>query len=192
MRCEPTSLPGVLIVEPTVYRDARGYFLETWSRDRYAALGLPAEFVQDNVSFSLRGVLRGLHYQHPDGQGKLVGALQGCVYDVAVDLRRGSRTFGRWVGATLSVENGRQMYIPPGYAHGFLVQSESALIAYKCTEPYQPAQEGSVLWNDPDLAIAWPRESSDPPVLSDRDRNAPRLADIAEDRLPRYESGVVA
>ncbi len=182
-----TALPGVLLIEPRIFRDARGHFLETWSRARYAAAGLDVGFVQDNLSYSTRGVLRGLHYQHPAGLGKLVGVARGAVFDVAVDIRRGSPTFGRWAGAVLSGENGRQMYIPPGFAHGFLVTSaEGALFSYKCTEPYRPQDEGVVLWDDPDLGIDWPASA---PLLAPKDARAPRLAEIPADRLPSYEAG---
>lgn len=182
MKITETELPGVLVLEPRVFRDDRGYFLESWNQARYAEAGLPAAFVQDNLSYSTRGVLRGLHYQHPAAQGKLVCVLAGEVFDVAVDIRRGSPTFGRWVGVTLSAENGLQMYVPEGYAHGFLVTSESALFSYKCTRPYRPSDEGIVLWDDPDLGIAWPSAA---PRLAPKDATAPRLRDIPHDRLPR-------
>jgi dTDP-4-dehydrorhamnose 3,5-epimerase len=176
-----TCLPGVLILEPRVFRDDRGFFLETWNRARYEALGLPADFVQDNVSFSTRGVLRGLHYQHPQGQGKLVTVLQGEVYDVAVDIRAGSPTFGRWVGVYLSGETNREFYVPPGFAHGFLVTSARALFSYKCTTYYAPGCETSIRWDDPDIAIDWPMASV---RLAPKDQNAPTLREIALDRLP--------
>src|SRR5262245_47186665 len=140
-----TELAGVVILEPKVFRDDRGFFLETWNCQRYEASGMPARFVQDNLSHSKRGVLRGLHYQYPNGQGKLVSVLLGEVFDVAVDIRKGSPTFGRWVGVTLSAENKRQLFVPAGFAHGFLVTSDYALFSYKCTEYYQPKEEGSVL-----------------------------------------------
>ncbi len=179
-----TRLPGVVVLEPRVFRDDRGFFVETWNRARYAEAGLPADFVQDNLSGSAPGVLRGLHYQHPAGQGKLVRVLRGEVFDVAVDIRAGSPTFGRWAGFVLSAENGRQLYVPEGFAHGFVVTSDGALFSYKCTAPYDPPSEGSILWDDPDLAIAWPVRS---PVLAAKDRDAPRLRDVPADRLPRYE-----
>ncbi len=183
MKLVPTRLPGVMIIEPRVFRDPRGYFLETWNQAAYAAEGLTASFVQDNLSYSHRGVLRGLHYQHPEAQGKLVYVLEGEVFDVAVDIRPGSPTFGQWTGAVLSAENRLQCYIPPGFAHGFVVTSETAKFAYKCTAFYQPRDEGSVLWNDPDLAIDWPVRS---PILSSKDGEAPRLRDIPSQRLPRH------
>lgn len=183
-----TDLPGVLVIEPRVFRDARGYFVESWNRARYAAAGLPTDFVQDNLSYSTRGVLRGLHYQHPSAQGKLVCVLRGEVFDVAVDIRRGSPTFGRWVGVTLSAEDGRQVYIPEGFAHGFLVTGDEALFSYKCTDYYQPADEGAVRWDDPDLAIAWPLGSC-APIVAPKDAAASRLAEIGPDRLPCLAAG---
>jgi dTDP-4-dehydrorhamnose 3,5-epimerase len=184
MLIQQTKLPGVVFLEPKVYGDHRGYLLETWNRARYEEAGLPSEFVQDNLSFSRRGVLRGLHYQHPSAQGKLVTVLMGEVFDVAVDIRRGSPTFGTWEGFVLSGESKRQVYIPPGFAHGFLVTSETALFSYKCTEFYRPNEEASVLWNDPALGIAWPAGEA---LLSPKDESAPRLDQIPEDRLPAYE-----
>jgi dTDP-4-dehydrorhamnose 3,5-epimerase len=187
MNLIPTELPGVVVIEPKVFRDDRGYFLETWSASRYGPAGLPVEFAQDNVSCSSPGVLRGLHYQFPTAQGKLVGVAQGQVFDVAVDIRVGSPTFGKWVGRTLSAEDGRQMYIPPGYAHGFLVTSSvPAIFTYKCTTGYDPAGQCSILWNDPDLGSDWPGGS---PLLSPKDAEAPRLRDVPESRLPRHEVG---
>lgn len=179
-----TDLPGVLIIEPRVFGDARGFFIETWHQGKYADLGLPERFVQDNLSRSTKGVLRGLHYQHPQAQGKLVYVLDGEVFDVAVDVRVGSPTFGRWVGVTLSAENKRQMYVPPGFAHGFCVTSDSVLFAYKCTDFYNPKTEGSVCWNDPAIGIVWPIAQ---PSLSDKDRVAPLLKDVPRERLPLYE-----
>ncbi|MBA3276938.1 MAG: dTDP-4-dehydrorhamnose 3,5-epimerase [Chloroflexia bacterium] len=175
-----TPLPGVLVIEPKVFGDSRGFFVETWQSERYAAAGLPA-FVQDNLSLSARGVLRGLHYQEPNAQGKLVQVLLGEVFDVAVDIRRGSATFGTWHGVTLSSENKRQFYVPAGFAHGFIVTSETALFAYKCTELYRPEHDHSLRWDDPDIGIAWP---IDEPSLSAKDAEAPRLAEIPHDELP--------
>jgi dTDP-4-dehydrorhamnose 3,5-epimerase len=183
MRIEPTKLIAVVLIEPKVFGDARGHFFETWQRQRYAEAGVTGEFVQDNVSRSARGILRGLHLQEPFGQGKLVQVLDGEVFDVAVDVRAGSPTFGAWVGETLSSDNHRQLWIPPGFAHGFCVTSESALLAYKCTELYHPETELSVLWNDPALGITWPVAE---PLLSKKDAAAQRLADIPQERLPRY------
>jgi dTDP-4-dehydrorhamnose 3,5-epimerase len=183
MNVTETALPGVLLVEPTVFGDARGFFMESYSARRYAGAGIPAPFVQDNLSLSTRGVLRGLHFQHPHGQGKLVHVLLGEVFDVAVDVRLGSPTFGKWVGEYLSSENKRQLYIPPGFAHGFLVTSDEALFAYKCTEYYDPAVERTIRWDDPRIGIAWPTES---PILSDKDRGASLLGALAQDSLPRH------
>ncbi len=178
-----TDLPGVLIVEPRVFGDARGFFMETWQQRRYAEAGLPERFVQDNISLSRHGILRGLHYQHPQGQGKLVYVLQGEVYDVAVDIRIGSPNFRRWVAATLSGDNKRQLYIPPGFAHGFCVTSDTALFAYKCTEFYNSAAEGCVRWDDLEIGIDWPLRN---PLLSEKDSLAPLLNEIALERLPIY------
>lgn len=175
MKVLETKLPGVLIIEPDVHGDARGFFMETWQQKRYAEYGLPANFVQDNLSLSHKGVLRGLHYQDPNPQGKLVYVLQGEVFDVAVDIRRDSPTFGQWVGVTLSSENKRQLYIPEGFAHGFCVTSETALFAYKCTDYYNPQAEHGIIWNDPDIGIEWPVKK---PVLSEKDRQNMRLKDI--------------
>jgi dTDP-4-dehydrorhamnose 3,5-epimerase len=180
MQILKTKLPGAVIIEPDVFGDSRGFFLETWNRERYAAAGLAVDFVQDNLSFSRRGTLRGLHFQNPRAQGKLVSVLIGEVYDVAVDIRHGSPTFSQWVGVSLTSENKRQFYVPPGFAHGFCVTSETALFAYKCTELYAPGAEGSVLWNDPDLGIDWPIAE---PLLSEKDRAAPRLREIAPKRF---------
>jgi len=183
MQVLTTSLPGVLILEPRVFGDARGFFMESWSRARYAEVGIDVDFVQDNLSFSRRGVLRGLHFQNPHAQGKLVYVLQGAVHDVAVDIRVGSPSFGQWTAVELSAENRRQFYIPPGFAHGFCVTSETALFVYKCTDVYHPETEGSVLWNDPDLGIDWPLAD---PELSAKDRAGLRLAEFPPERLPRY------
>jgi dTDP-4-dehydrorhamnose 3,5-epimerase len=184
MKVETTRIPGVLIIHPAVYGDARGFFMEAYSRDRYAEAGLPSEFVQDNVSMSARGILRGLHLQHPNAQGKLCSVLDGSVFDVAVDVRVGSPTFGQWVGIPLSSENRLQLYVPPGFAHGFCVTSERAMFSYKCTDFYSAPSEVGVVWNDPDIGVAWPTEE---PQLSEKDRQHPRLRDIPPDKLPRYE-----
>lgn len=182
MRAFPTALPGVLLLELRVHEDERGWFAESWQRERYAALGVPSEFVQDNLAQSGRGVLRGLHLQHPGGQGKLVQALEGEIFDVAVDVRVGSPTFGRHVGVTLSVANHRQLWIPAGFAHGYCVVGERALISYKCSTPYRPDAELGVRFDDPAIAIPWPVTS---PVVSAKDRAFPRLKDIDPARLPR-------
>ncbi len=183
MKAVETELPGVLILEPVVYGDERGCFMETWNKRRYEGLGVPTNFVQDNLSCSMRGVLRGLHFQNPNAQGKLVSVLRGEVFDVVVDVRVGSPTFGQWAGVTLSSENKRQLYVPEGFAHGFVVTAEDALFSYKCTAYYDPEAEHSLLWNDPDLGIDWPIEI---PVLSAKDGSAPRLSEIPKERLPRY------
>lgn len=183
MKVIETSLPGVLVVEPDVFGDPRGFFMETYNEARYGEAGLPTCFVQDNLSFSARRVLRGLHYQNPDGQGKLLHVPRGEVFDVAVDIREGSPTFGEWIGVTLSEKNHHQLWVPEGFAHGFQVTSTHALLAYKCTAPYNREAEGAVLWNDPDIGIGWPVEG---PTLSEKDMNAPRLADLPAGRLPLY------
>lgn len=185
MRFLPTALPGVILVEPAVFRDDRGFFLETYHRERYRAGGIAEDFVQDNHSKSRAKTLRGLHAQRGENaQGKLVRAVEGEIFDVAVDLRRGSPTFGKWVGEILSADNFRQLYVPAGFLHGFCVLSETAQIEYKCTHFYSRADELSVVWNDPDLAIAWPIAD---PLLSEKDAAAPRLRDLM-DRLPAYSA----
>ena len=184
MKATETPLEGVVIIEPDVYRDERGYFMETWNRERYAAVGLDVSFVQDNVSRSKNGVLRGMHFQvAPRGQGKLVSVLEGEIYDVAVDLRADSPTFARWFGTHLSGENRRQLYIPEGFAHGFVVTGETALVLYKCTEIYSPEHERSLAWDDPEIGIEWPVAE---PLLSPKDRAAPRLSELA---MVRQRSG---
>jgi len=180
MKSTACDITGLVVIEPKVFGDARGFFMETWNCQRYREAGLEWEFMQDNVSFSRRGTLRGLHFQNPAPQGKLVFVLQGEVFDVAVDLRRSSPTFGRWHGLHLSVENKRQFFIPPGFAHGFVVLSETALFAYKCTELYNPQHEFTLAWNDPDVGIAWPLDN---PQLSEKDARGLRLKDLARDRL---------
>jgi dTDP-4-dehydrorhamnose 3,5-epimerase len=183
MQISETELPGVLLIEPKVFGDERGYFLETWSSDRYQAQGLEANFVQDNLSKSRRGTLRGLHLQHPHGQGKLVYVVTGEVFDVAVDVRVGSPTFGRWFGTMLSEANKRQLYVPAGYAHGFCVTSEEAIFAYKCTVSYRPEAELTIAYDDPALGIAWPVSQ---PTLSKKDIAGLPLADVPRERLPRH------
>jgi len=183
MKVEETNLPGVLLIEPRVFGDDRGYFLETFRAERYQAAGIAGPFIQDNLSFSRGPVLRGLHLQHPRAQGKLVFVLAGEVFDVAVDVRPSSPSFGLWTGALLSSENKRQLYIPTGFAHGFCVLSETVLFAYKCTEVYVPEDEITVRWDDPDIGITWPLAE---PILSARDAAAPYLREIGADRLPPY------
>lgn len=185
MKVTPTDIPEVLLVEPDVFGDDRGFFMESYSVRKAEEHGLPTVFVQDNLSRSTQGILRGLHLQrHPHGQGKLVQVVDGEVFDVAVDVRRGSPTFGRWVGFTLSGTNHRQLYIPPGFAHGFCVISEHAFFAYKCTTPYHRESELGVAWDDPKLAIRWPVTA---PKLSAKDAVHPRLDGIDPARLPPYE-----
>lgn len=181
-----TGLPGVLLIEPEVFHDDRGFFLEIHHAERFAGAGIAGPFVQDNLSFSRHRVLRGLHFQTPNAQAKLIYVLHGEVYDVAVDVRAGSPNFGRWTAARLSADNKYQLYIPEGFAHGFCVTSETALLAYKCTDLYNPRADASVLWSDSDIGIDWP---VDDPVLSAKDAAAPRLRDMDPDRLPRYPSG---
>jgi dTDP-4-dehydrorhamnose 3,5-epimerase len=180
MDFKPTRIPDVILIEPDVHRDPRGFFLETWHQRKYAAGGIPGPFLQDNHSRSGRGTLRGLHAQREHPQGKLVRAVAGEVFDVAVDIRRGSPTFGRWVGDRLSGENLRQLWIPPGFAHGFCVLSEQVHLEYKCTDFYDPDDEITVAWNDPEIGIEWPLED---PTLSAKDAAAPRLTEIL-DLLP--------
>jgi dTDP-4-dehydrorhamnose 3,5-epimerase len=182
VRVVETVLPGVVLIEPVVHRDVRGFFLETYHAGRYGAAGIHGPFVQDNESCSQRNTVRGLHLQIRRPQGKLIRVLQGEIYDVAVDVRRGSPTFGRWVGVTLTAESFRQWYVPPGFAHGFAVLSQTAHVEYKCTELYDPESEVGIAWSDPSLAIPWPIEG---PLLSERDRRNPPLAAIL-DRLPVY------
>ena len=183
MKATPTELPEVLLIEPDVFGDARGYFLETWSRERYRALGITCDFVQDNLSRSSRGVLRGMHMQNPHSQAKLVSVPLGEVFDVAVDVRVGSPRFGRWVGVTLSAENKRQLFIPPGFAHGFCVVSDDVLFSYKCSDTYHPEAEVGFIWNDPAVGIAWPIAGTS---LSKKDAAYSHLADVPADRLLRY------
>ena len=171
-----TGIEGVLLLQPKVWRDPRGYFLETWQAERYAAIGINATFVQDNHSRSGRDVLRGLHFQRKRPQGKLVSVSLGSVFDVAVDIRPASPTFGQWVGVELSEENQRQLWIPPGFAHGFCVTSPQAGLHYKCTEFYHAEDEASIRWDDPDIAIQWP---IDVPVLSQKDKISPSLKDLS-------------
>lgn len=172
MTAHELKLPGLLLFTPDVYGDDRGFFLETWNAARYREHGLDVGFVQDNVSYSRHGVLRGLHYQDPHPQGKLVMVLRGEIFDVAVDIREDTTTFGTWEKVTLSAENKRQLYVPPGFAHGFVVTGEEALVHYKCTEYYHPEAEGSIRWDDPAIGIDWPVET---PTLSEKDAAGTRL-----------------
>jgi dTDP-4-dehydrorhamnose 3,5-epimerase len=183
MQFSETAVVGVLVIDPDVHRDARGYFVETFHAGKYAAAGIPTGFVQDNHSASVAGTLRGLHMQGRRPQGKLVRVVDGEIWDVAVDLRRGSPTYGRWAAEVLSAGNFKQMYLPPGCAHGFCVLSGVAQVQYKCTDFYDPSDEIGIAWDDPDLAIAWPVTN---PIMSERDRHHPRMRDL-EDRLPQFE-----
>jgi dTDP-4-dehydrorhamnose 3,5-epimerase len=185
MKVIETEIPGVLILEPRVFGDARGWFMESWQSQRYADLGIPGSMVQDNQAYSGQGILRGLHCQWPHPQGKLVQVLRGEVFDVAVDIRRGSPWFGRWVGVTLSGENRLQFWVPPGFAHGYLVTGQDALFTYKCTDIYHPETEFALRWDDPDIGISWPLDGE--PMLSDKDQHAAWLRDIPADRLPHYQ-----
>ena len=187
MRFVPTDLPDVLLIEPDVYRDPRGFFLETYHSVKYRDGGIDVTFVQDNHSRSARGTLRGLHAQRAHPQAKLIRVLQGEIFDVAVDIRRGSPTFLRWVGVTLSAENFRQCFVPAGFAHGFCVLSESAEVEYKCTDYYAPQDELRILWNDPAIGVEWPVRE---PLLSDRDQTGIPVADLT-DLLPVFD-GVCA
>lgn len=175
MKIINTALEGVLIIDPSVFSDNRGFFMETYNRDRYKAEGIAAEFVQDNFSFSVQGTLRGLHYQYPHPQAKLVQVMDGEIYDIAVDIRHGSSTFGQWAGVRLSGEDKRQFFIPEGFAHGFEVLSKTAMFSYKCSEFYSPECEKGIIWNDPDIGVEW---SMTEPILSDRDKKLPFLKDI--------------
>ena len=183
MKVREGRIAGLKVIEPVVHGDARGWFLESWNRPRYAAHGIDAELVQSNLSRSARGVLRGLHYQWPNPQAKLCTVLEGEVWDVAVDLRRGSPTFGQWDACVLSGDNRRQFWIPEGFAHGFVVLSESAVFSYFCSAPYDRAADAAVRWNDAAFAIDWPVPE---PSLSDKDARAPFLADVPVERLPEY------
>ena len=183
MRIAATSLPGVLLVEPQAFGDERGYFMETFSASRYAESGIAGPFVQDNLSRSRRGVLRGIHFQHPYAQAKLVSVLEGEVFDVAVDLRVGSPTFGRWHAELLSAENRRQLFVPEGFGHAFAVTSDRALFSYKCTEYYHPECERTIRWDDARIGIAWPMADVE---LSTKDRAGLALDALSHDSLPRY------
>ena len=176
-----TALPGVVIVEPDIFRDERGFFMETYHQRRYAEGGMDCLFVQDNHSHSHRGTLRGLHYQLKNGQAKLIYVSGGEIFDVAVDIRRGSPTFGKWVGTHLNDKNGRQIYIPRGFAHGFYTLSETADVIYKCTDFYAPGDEYGILWSDPDIGIEWPEKN---PLISKKDSRNPRLSEVPENLLP--------
>ncbi len=182
MKVTKTPLDGVLIVEPTVFSDSRGFFMEGWHNEKYKASGIPHMFVQDNISLSKKGVLRGIHFQNPGEQGKLVSVLAGSVFDVAVDVRPESPTFKKWVGVELSADNKRQLFIPAGYGHGFCVLSDEALFVYKCTEYYRKDYEHTVRWDDPDIGVDWPTGEH---IMSEKDASAPRLQELGPEALPR-------
>ena len=182
MKCIDTPIPGIILIEPDVHEDRRGYFIELYHLDRYAKAGLHARFVQDNFARSVQATLRGLHYQRRNPQGKLVMVMEGTIFDVAVDVRRGSPFLGKWYGVELSTENKRQLYIPPGFAHGYCVVSEMAAVMYKCTDFYVPEDEGGIIWNDPALGISWPIET---PLLSAKDQSFATLAESGTE-LPTY------
>jgi dTDP-4-dehydrorhamnose 3,5-epimerase len=179
MNVMTTSLEGILIIEPEVFDDNRGYFMETYQVDRYHNAGLPKSFVQDNLSFSTKGTLRGLHFQKKHPQAKLVQAVTGKIFDVVVDIRPGSKTFGQWAGILLSEQNKKQVFIPAGFAHGFCVLSPSAHFLYKCTEFYNPNDEGGIIWSDPSIGIEWPIGD---PVISEKDRRFPPLSELFPDQ----------
>ena len=178
------KIPGVFLIEPPCFTDRRGFFMETFHREKYAAAGLDRDFVQDNHSHSKKGVLRGLHYQLKQAQGKLIYAVSGTIFDVAVDIRKGSPTFGQWTGAELSAENHRQIYVPEGFAHGFVVLSDCADVIYKCTALYAPGDEYGILWSDPDIGIGWPIEM---PILSAKDLENPALIKVPRHHLPEWD-----
>lgn len=184
MKIIPSSLPDALIIEPKVFGDARGFFYESYHREKFEQIGISSQFVQSNVSRSARGVLRGLHYQWPHPQGKLVSVLEGEVYDVAVDVRRGSPTFGHWAGVMLTGENHRHFWIPEGFAHGFCVLSEAATFTYQCTALYAPDADRGIRWDDAAIGVDWPISA---PVLSEKDARAPLLAEIPPDLLPSFK-----
>ncbi len=177
MRFERTSLPGIVRIVPAVHEDARGYFMETWQARDFAAGGIDADFVQENFSHSRKGTLRGIHYQIEHPQGRLVRVVQGAVFDVSVDLRRSSPHFGRWMGEVLSAENRHQLWVPPGFGHGFLVLTETAGFQYNCTDFYAPEADRSIRWDDPDIGIDWPLPRDVELVLSDKDQAAPYFRD---------------
>lgn len=184
MKVIRTALDGVLIIEPRVMSDSRGFFMEAWHHEKYSQHGIFDSFVQDNISYSKHGVLRGIHFQNPGEQGKLVSVLKGSVFDVAVDLRVDSPTFKKWIGVDLSADNFTQFFIPPGFGHGFCVTSEDAVFVYKCTDYYRPEFEHTLRWDDPDIGIQWPGTKH---VMSDKDANAPLLGDLTPQALPRVK-----
>ena len=183
MKIITTSIKGILIIEPVTFRDKRGFFMETYNRNRYNASGINATFVQDNLSCSLKNTVRGLHFQIKHPQAKLIQVITGEIFDVAVDLRPGSATFGKWIGILLSDENRRQVFIPEGFAHGFCVLSESALFHYKCSDFYTQDDEGGIIWSDPDIGIEWPVQN---PIISEKDKQYQKLSNLTADELPSF------
>lgn len=181
MKIIQTTLKDVLIIEPKVFKDTRGFFMETYHQDRYIKGGINGSFVQDNLSYSVKGTVRGLHYQIRHPQAKLVQVIAGEIFDVAVDIRHASPTFGQWTGIHLSDQNKRQLFIPEGFAHGFCVMSDTALFSYKCSDFYHADDEGGILWSDPDIAIDWPVED---PIISEKDKHLPHLSDLPNEVLP--------
>ena len=175
LKVEKTSLPWVVVLTPNVISDGRGFFMETYNQVKFAELGLPEEFTQDNHSRSSKGVVRGLHYQYPQWQGKLIRVIAGEIFDVAVDIRRDSPHYGQWTGVSLSSENYKQLYVPPGYAHGFCVTSETADVVYKCTAVYKPEDDAGIRWNDAEIGVQWPAEN---PSVSEKDQKAPLLKEV--------------
>ena len=186
MKIITTSIEGVLIVEPAVYRDNRGYFMETFHQKRYKSSGIHRDFIQDNLSSSVQNTLRGLHYQIKHPQAKLIQVIFGKIFDVAVDIRPGSSTFGSWTGVHLSEKNCRQLFIPEGFAHGFCVLSATALVSYKCSDFYSPENEGGILWSDPNIGIDWPIKD---PILSEKDKQYPCLSELLPNQLPPGKRG---
>ncbi len=184
MKIQTCKISGLLIIKPDIHQDARGFLLETWNRERYVEAGIPIDFVQDNLSKSSEGVLRGLHFQHPHGQGKLVQVLVGEIWDVAVDLRWSSPTFAQHVGVTLNENSHKQFYVPAGFAHGFCVLSKTAIVSYKCSEAHHPDCEKGIAWNDPKLAISWPIKN---PIVSEKDSNWAPLASLPPQDFRPYE-----
>jgi dTDP-4-dehydrorhamnose 3,5-epimerase len=183
IKVTPTKFSGLVIIEPSSFMDNRGFFMETYHKKTYETAGLRKFFVQDNISYSMQNVLRGLHYQLSHPQGKLIYVISGEIFDVAVDIRKGSPTFGQWEGVNLSSENKKQIYIPEGFAHGFVVLSQTAYVAYKCTALYTPGDEYGIFWDDPDIRIDWP---IDTPILSDKDNRNLKLSNVPESDLPVY------
>ena len=184
MNFHKTNLPGLILIEPKVFPDNRGFFMETFQKQRYKEAGIDYEFVQDNLSYSEKGTLRGLHYQYPNSQGKLVSVVYGSVYDVSVDIRNGSPTFGDWYGVEISAENKHHLWIPPGFAHGFCVTSETAVFVYKCTDYYNQQTEHTILWNDDALSIQWPILD---PIVAAKDKHGLLLSKIGGQHLPEYQ-----